>query len=892
MSWIIPAVSATLLGTFLLSLVYWYIYKEYRERFLYVWSLSWTFYTVRYIFELFLQYKVESTLVVFGHQFTALISGVLLLVGTNLFMGKRITKWPYVPLILGTVWIIFAMITDLSWPLLNIPTFAFLAFVNTWIGLVYLKSTKLTGFGKQLTGWGFIFWGLHKVNYPFSGAVAWFIPWGYFIAAFLEVVVAAGSLLLYFEMTRKRLAKSEQRFRLMTENARDIIYRYRIKPENGFEYLSPSVASITGYTPGELYVDSDIAFGMRRYEFHEIMKDPQRFASTTNMPFMVRMARKDGREIWTEHRCVPLYNDQGEIVGCEGIARDITERKQAEEVMERYQLLSEQARDIILFFNREGGIIDANEAAVRTYGYSREELLCLNVSDLRAPEAKGMLAEQIKTAETDGVPYETIHQRKDCTMFPIEVNVQSTNLAGERVLFAIVRDITERKRAEDTINHLAFHDPLTDLPNRTLFFDRLGVALSRATRNQQMLAVMFMDLDRFKYVNDLMGHAVGDKLLRNVARKLKRCVRSNDTIARMGGDEFTILLPEIKREQDAAKVAKKILEALRKPWVVNGYEFQITTSIGIAMYPNDGQDKETLTKNADTAMYRAKEFGDNYQFYTPAMNAKAVERLETEQALRRALEREEFEVYYQPQVDINSGRMIGVEALLRWHHPERGIVCPPDFIPPAEDIGLIVPIGEWVLHTACRQAKAWQDNGWPPLSMAVNLSPYQFRQKQLVETIEQVLIESGLDPHWLELEITESTAMHDVDFTIPTMRRLRAMGIRIAIDDFGTGYSSLSYLRRFPITTLKVDRSFVNDVLSDAEDAAIVDTIIVLAHNLNLKVIVEGVETKEQMDFFEKHSCFEMQGHLFSRPVPARQLEELMDKSFGKTRKHLTTVQA
>lgn len=892
MSWTISAVSATLFGTFLLTLVYWFIYKEYRERFLCLWSLSWTFYTVRFIFELLMQDKTGSLQIILGHQFSTLLSGLLLLMGTYSFLGKKVNELPLAPFILGSAWIITGTSVGFSWPVLNSPTFAFLAFINIWIGIVYLKSPKLAGFGKYLTGWGFILWGLHKFNYPFLRSIAWFAPWGYSLAAFLEIVVAAGTLLVFFEKTRKSLAESEERFRLMTENARDLIYSYRIRPDAGFYYISPSVTAFTGYTPDELYADCNLAFKVIHADFQEVMKDPARLASTINMPLSVRMIRKDGRPVWTEHRCVPVYDESGEITGCEGIARDITERKQAEEALERYQLLCKHAKDIILFFRRDGQLIEANEAALKTYGYTREEILSLNVSDLRSPEAKGTLAEHLKNAETASVPYETTHQRKDGGIFPVEVNAQVTTLNGERVMFAIVRDITDRKRAEETINHLAFHDPLTDLPNRTLFFDRLGVALNRASRNKQMLAVMFLDLDRFKFVNDLLGHAAGDKLLKNVARKIKRCIRANDTVARMGGDEFTILLPEVKREQDAAKVANKILEALRKPWVVNGYKFHLTTSIGIALYPNDGTDKESLTKNADTAMYRAKEIGDNYQFFTPAMNALTVERMQTEQDLRKALEKGEFEVYYQPQVNTGMGIIVGVEALLRWNHPDRGVICPPEFILPAEDLGLIIPIGEWVLRTACNQIKAWQEACVRPLKLAVNLSPYQFRQKDLLEKIQQIVEETGLDPHLLELEITESTAMQDVEFSVSTMRKLRNMGIGIAIDDFGTGYSSLNYLRRFPITTLKVDRSFVNDVLEDAEDAAIVGTIIVLARNLKLKVIVEGVETQAQQEFFEKHNCYEMQGHLFSYPVPAREMEKLFHRPFGKSRKYLRTVQA
>ena len=379
----------------------------------------------------------------------------------------------------------------------------------------------------------------------------------------------------------------------------------------------------------------------------------------------------------------------------------------------------------------------------------------------------------------------------------------------------------------------------------------------------------------------MMGHAVGDQLLNDVAKQLLKCVRRNDTVARIGGDEFTILLPIINHEEDAAKVAGNLIDIIKQPWTVHESEVLITASIGIALFPNDGEDAETLTANADTAMYRAKEEGDNYQFYTSAMNVKALERMRMEKDLKKAVEADEFVVHYQPQVDIRSGRIVGVEALLRWQHPEKGLILPGDFIALAEDTGLIIPIGELVLRTACRQAKAWQLEGFPPMRLAVNLSARQISQKSLVETIASVLAETGLNPSLLELEITESTAMQDMDFSINVLKQFREMGMNIAIDDFGTGYSSLNYLRRFPLTTLKIDRSFVRDVLTDVGDAAIVATIIVLAQNMKLKVIIEGVETEKQMAFFSQQECFEMQGYLFSQPVPADQIAVFMqNKNF------------
>jgi len=443
----------------------------------------------------------------------------------------------------------------------------------------------------------------------------------------------------------------------------------------------------------------------------------------------------------------------------------------------------------------------------------------------------------------------------------------------------------ENLRQKETILHLAYHDALTDLPNRTLFEDRLTVALAQARRRNQMLPVMFLDLDRFKQVNDMAGHAMGDKLLRRVAERLAGLVREGDTVARVGGDEFTLLSPEVAGVEDTVEIAERVLKVFQQPWALDGHEFHVTTSVGIAMYPNDGEDVESLLRNADTAMYRAKEQGrNNYQLYTPAMNARIAERLAVENSLRHGLVSGEFAVHYQPQVNIDTGQIVGAEALVRWQHPERGLVLPAEFIPVAEETGLIVPLGEWVLRTACAQNRAWQEAGLPPLRVAVNLSARQFQQRDLKSMVAQVLEETGLDPHCLQLEITEGVAMQDAEFTITMLRELRGMGIQIAIDDFGTGHSSLSYLRRLPIDVVKIDRSFVCDLTTDPNDAAIVSTIVAMAHNLKLKVIAESVETEEQLTFLKEQQCDEFQGYLFSKPVPAGKLEKIVVRGRHRSR--------
>ena len=435
---------------------------------------------------------------------------------------------------------------------------------------------------------------------------------------------------------------------------------------------------------------------------------------------------------------------------------------------------------------------------------------------------------------------------------------------------ALVRD-------QERIRQLAWYDSLTGLPNRALLQDRLGVATAGAMRDQETLATLFLDLDQFKNINDSLGHAIGDRLLQQVARRIADCVRASDTVARLGGDEFVVIMPNIRAPADAAFLAEKMLAAVARPYAIDGRELYITPSIGIAVCPEDGCDFESLIQHADAAMYLAKENGrNNYQYFTAALNARAVERLSLESALRGALERREFSLHYQPQINLASGAIIGVEALLRWRHPVLGWVAPDRFIPVAEDSGLIVPIGAWVLQEACRQARAWQAAGLAPLLMAVNVSGVQFHQADLAETVRDILAEHGLAAASLEIEMTESVLMKSADSAVEILRKFREMGVRLAIDDFGTGYSSLSYLKRFPIDKLKIDRSFVSDITTDPDDAAIASAIIAMAHRLRLKVIAEGVETPGHLGFLLQEGCDEAQGYHYSKPLPPDDLERLM----------------
>jgi diguanylate cyclase (GGDEF)-like protein len=435
-------------------------------------------------------------------------------------------------------------------------------------------------------------------------------------------------------------------------------------------------------------------------------------------------------------------------------------------------------------------------------------------------------------------------------------------------------------RSTQNINKLAYHDPLTDLPNRRLFMNHLHFVFDETKQKGYMSAIMYIDIDRFKNINDTLGHNVGDCLLKAVGERLTESVRRQDMIARIGGDEFTVLLSLIDDVGDTIKIAEKIVDVFKQPFKLEGHELYVSPSIGIAIYPDHGHDPETLIKRADTAMYYAKEQRKNkYQIYAEKMDSQALERLNLENGLRKALNQNDFQLYYQPKVDIRSGQIIGMETLVRWHHPELGMISPAKFIPIAEETGFIVPLGEWILRMACKQNKKWQDAGYPPLQIAVNLSARQFKQDNFIQVISDILQETELEAKWLELEITESTIMDHVDDAVLKLDKLRTMGIRMSIDDFGTGYSSLSYLKSLPIDTLKIDHSFVRDIPFHADDMAIVKSIISMANALNLHVIAEGVETEEQMLFLHENGCYEGQGYLFHKPIPAEEFEKVMKEN-------------
>lgn len=543
---------------------------------------------------------------------------------------------------------------------------------------------------------------------------------------------------------------------------------------------------------------------------------------------------------------------------------------------ERLLNFVDSANDLIHSCSPDGRILYANKAWQNALGYGGDEIGGLTFHDIMNPDSeaecmgefrKALAGEQVKAVEAEFVS-------KSGGVVSAEVNITCGFKDGKpAVVWGICRDITERKQAQEQLYRMAHHDTLTGLPNRILFLDRLKHARALARRLGFNASVLFLDLDRFKIINDTLGHSVGDKLLQQVSKRLLACVRETDTVARIGGDEFTVVLVNVGSEEDVERIADKILKAMITPFKVDEHELFVTSSIGISLYPAHGDDAESLLKKADIAMYEAKTKGrNNFQFYTPVMDENVAKKLLLCNSLRRALERDEFILHYQPKFDIATGKVTALEALVRWEHPEQGLLPPADFIPLAEEMGLIVPIGEWVLRTACRQNAKWRNEGMKPLRVAVNLSGLQFRQKGMAELIRDVLAESGLAPELLELEITESIIIQDPEAAVDILNDLREMGVYISVDDFGTGYSSLLHIKRFPVDTLKIDKSFVKNVDKCATDGAIAQAIITMGTSLDLKVIAEGVETEGELAFLKEHHCDEAQGFLLSVPLPAGEI--------------------
>ncbi len=585
-----------------------------------------------------------------------------------------------------------------------------------------------------------------------------------------------------------------------------------------------------------------------------------------------------------------LIKGQIEARGLLRALRYAIERKSMEEALfvekERAQITLNCIGDAVACTDSSGNITFLNLVAEKMTGWSlpdaasrpMAEVLRIMDADSRetTPNPMEMAVGQNRTVH---LPSNSILVRRDGFEIPIEDSVAPLHdreglAAGAVIVF---RDVSAARAMALQIAHSAEHDFLTGLPNRMLLNDRVNQAITMAPRHSKKVAVLFLDLDGFKHINDSLGHPTGDKLLQSIAKRLVNCVRSADTVSRQGGDEFVVLLSEVERSEDTAITARRMLQTVAEAHSIDQHDLHVTTSIGVSVYPDDGLDAETLIKNADTAMYQAKENGrQSYQFFKPAMNVRAVERQAIEESLRRALDRKEFAVHYQPIIDLKTGAVTGAEALLRWTHPVRGPVAPAQFIPVAEDCGLILPIGKWVLQEACQQARAWLDVGLPQVTMAVNISAMEFRGENFLEGVFAILKDTRLDPKFLELELTESVLMKHAGSTEAILKTLRARGVQLAVDDFGTGYSSLSYLRKFPIDALKIDQSFVRQIATTPDETSIVTAVISMGRSLKLRVIAEGVETQEELAFLQAHQCDAAQGYYFSRPVLPQQFAKML----------------
>jgi diguanylate cyclase (GGDEF)-like protein/PAS domain S-box-containing protein len=690
------------------------------------------------------------------------------------------------------------------------------------------------------------------------------------------------------DITKRKLAEaalraSEEKFEQVFRRSPDGIVILRQSNLTIYE-INDSFLDASNYTREELVDQSiyDLQVFDRESSLTDVAEDLARDGFFSNREMVLHT--KAGEPVQTLVSGTLIDIDNEPCVLC--IAKNVNELRDAEEKLrqseQRFRGAFENSPVGIVLLDLEGTIFQANNFATKILGFDERPLEGLHISRLIPPEDRSGFKESLNDL-LDGQRETIRSERRMVTADKLEVwtnfhLVMQRDTSGQPYyLIAQIADISEMKSSQSRMERMAFYDTLTNLANRRLFYDRLGQAVDHVQRSDHLSALLYLDLDQFKRVNDTLGHEVGDMLLQEIATRLTGCVRQEDTVARLGGDEFTVLLFRITSPSDASLVADKLLKRLRQPLNISGHQLVITTSIGITIAPQDGTDPNSLMKNADLAMYRAKEHGRNiYQFYSEEMNTNAIKRLRTEYELRRALERNEFELYYQPKVCLTTQQVVGVECLIRWHHPERGLLSPFEFIEVAEETGAIVDMGNWIIQEACRTGRTLCEQAGRNVQIAVNISPRQFKDHNLVSTIRRNLRETGLEPATLEIEITETMLMADVEAANQTVHKLHELGVRLAIDDFGTGYSSLNYLKKFPINTVKVDRSFVMDIPDSEDDMAITSAVIAMAHRLNMEVVAEGVETRDQLEFLTSHHCEYAQGFLFSKPLPLSSIRHMI----------------
>jgi diguanylate cyclase (GGDEF)-like protein/PAS domain S-box-containing protein len=701
----------------------------------------------------------------------------------------------------------------------------------------------------------------------------------------------------------KALQLSQEKYRALVETSNDFVWE--VDADGIYTYCSPQVERILGYAPEDMlgktpfdFMSPEEAVNIGE-QFRALAENSSPFSSLENTNL-----HSEGQEVVLETSGVPFFDVEGNLAGYRGIDRDITERKHAERQLrvqqEFLQSVIDGVHDTIMVIDENCNIQLMNEAA-------RASLNPEFIADIHHPKCHEVFHHSNTPCDGENYPcplHQVIESGKPTTVVHSHpgadgklshVELIATPLLEEdgtvRSVIESARDITGHLSAQQQLEEqkvwlerLAHHDALTGLPNRLLFLDRLQQAIKKAHREDNQLAVLFVDLDRFKQINDSLGHAMGDAVLKAVARRLQGCLREDDVVARLGGDEFTIILDSLHKPQHAMVLAQKLIRSVQRPVRHEDHELYVSASVGISLYPQDGQNADVLLQNADAAMYKAKDEGrSNFQFYTADMTELAFERVLMEAHLHRALEKEQFVVYYQSQVDLHTGKLTGLEALVRWQHPELGLLSPTKFIPLAEDTGLILPLGKWVLQTACRQIAAWHKADLYPGRVAVNLTGNQLKNDKVLPTIEQILEENGCQPDWLELEITESVIMEQHGRSFNILQKIKDLGIELAIDDFGTGYSSLSHLKRLPVSRLKIDRSFIRDIPQDSSNKAITRAVIAMGKSMGLRVIAEGVETMEQKAFLEAEQCDEIQGYIYGPPLPAEQMTGVLSSRPGIT---------
>ncbi len=711
----------------------------------------------------------------------------------------------------------------------------------------------------------------------------------------LETLAAAASIAMQNArntearvQAQDALTNSEQRYQALLEGASDAILVADASTGILLE-VNQKAQQLTGRTREELVGQPQTLLHPEELAHYHRARFAENGVAGHTVHTDALLVHKDGRRIPVEIGATVIELGDQRLI--QGIFRDLSQNLITQEKLRRYAKLYEATSEGIVITDATRGIVDVNPAFCQVTGYRREEVIGKNPSMLQSGRHDAAfyqaMWESIKaTGHWRG---EVWNRRKNGEIYPEWLSINAVyDEKGEIVNFVgVFTDISTIKESQERLQRLAHHDPLTDLPNKLLFGARLSHALHRGHRDQTMVAVLFLDLDRFKNVNDTLGHPAGDKLLCQVAARLKLCVREDDTVARLGGDEFTIILENVKDARDIVPVAQKVIDALKTPFSLSNQDLFITVSIGISVFPEDGTDNDTLLKNADSAMYCAKDHGrNNYQFYTRELTQEACERLALETSLRRALEHKEFELHYQPQYCLRREALVGAEALVRWRHPELGMVSPARFIPIAEEIGLIEPLGRWILDTVCTQARFWDDAGFPAIVIAVNLSAMQIMRGSVVQTVRDCLTAAGIPGNRLELELTESVFMGRRAQVVETLDALKELGVSLAIDDFGTGYSSLRYLKRLPIDKLKIDQSFVHEIPGDENDATIARAIMALGRSMQMVVIAEGVETREQEEFLRQEDCDCIQGYRFGRPVAAAVFERFLRNPNGLLNSH------